>query len=107
VIVISANPACNEYGAAGDPECDTEKVSNLTSQDVISAANAENISLFMLNIGTGSYEARMRGPFQAIAEQTGGWYTEENSDIWPMLTALETGFDAVADKAGISPPPVP
>lgn len=105
VIVYSANPACAEY-QTGDPDCDTEKVSGYTSDSVISAANAENISVFLLNAGYGSYEARMRGPFQAIAEQTGGWYTEENSDVWPMLTALETAFDAVADKF-VSPPPVP
>ena len=54
---------------------------------------------FMMNAGSGSYEAKMRGPFQEIALQTGGWYTEESSDIWPMLHALETAFDVVASLA--------
>jgi hypothetical protein len=100
VIVASKNPACFEWrGGPGDCDYDTEKVSGYTSQDVINAANAKNISLFMLNINSaGDYQDRLRGPFQAIAEQTDGWYTEE--EIWPMLHALKTAFDAVADKAG-------
>ena len=97
VIVFSVNPACWEYRDTF-PYCDTEKVSGYTSQDVIDAALAANVRLIMINAGWGSYRDRMRGPFQEIALQTNGWYTEDYLNFWPMLTAFEKSFQWVLDE---------
>jgi len=96
-IVFSVNPACWEYGDTS-PYCDTEKGSGYTSQDVIDAAIAANVRLIMINAGWGSYKERMRGPFQEIASQTNGWYTEDYLNFWPMLTAFEKSFQWVLDE---------
>jgi hypothetical protein len=94
VIVFAVEPVCLEYQ---NPECDTEVVTGYTRQDVIDAAQNAGVSLYMMNAGYGSYEEKLRIPFQEIAAETSGWYVEEDSDIWPMLHALENAFDAVAD----------
>jgi hypothetical protein len=101
LIVFSVNPAC--YEVPDDPPyCDVEKGSGYTRQDVIDAAIAADVRLIMINAGWGSYRERMRDPFQEIALQTDGWYTEDDLDFWPMLTTFETSFDWIWNQSSSS-----
>lgn len=94
VIVHSQTPACRYY-SAGD-YCDAEPKTDFTKEHVVEAALEKGVALFMLNMGWHSNMDHMRGPFKYMADNTDGWYTEDKSTLWPVLTLLEAAFDQVA-----------